>query len=343
MKNIVRKPTIPLILAESFLSAISLSAQGPSSDNPPPLPTPTLRVTTNVVNVYAVVRDKQKRLIPSLKREDFVLEEDGQPQEIRYFSKETDTPLSLAVLIDTSPSQERTLHIEQENAKSFVREVVRPKDLAMILHFDLEAEMVHHLTADHGLLEGAIDELVISGYGRGESSAHFPMPGPFPCPTWNLGYTHPLDAVYMASKELGGEIGRKAILLIGDGVDIGSKVDVTTALEAAHKADAIIYCLTVLDDKLHTDFCRKRREYYHGLSLLRKLSDDTGGRVISVRRARDTAKSFQEIAEELRTQYFLGYSPSNPLRDGSFRQIRIQVRDRSCQVQARRGYYSVAE
>ena len=95
MKNIVRKPTIPLILAESFLSAISLSAQGPSSDNPPPQSTPTLRVTTNVVNVYAVVRDKQKRLIPSLKREDFVLEEDGGPQEIRYFSKETDTPLSL--------------------------------------------------------------------------------------------------------------------------------------------------------------------------------------------------------------------------------------------------------
>jgi VWFA-related protein len=304
-----------------------------------------------VVNVYAVVRDKNKRLVPSLKREDFELEEDDRPQEIHYFSRETDTPLSLAILIDTSPSQERTLRIEQENAKRFVREVVRPNDLAMVVHFDLEVETVHHLTADHDLLEGVIDEFAISGFGRGESTTTFPshgpfpgpLPGPFPSPTWNLGYTHLLDAVYLASKELRDEIGRKAVLLIGDGVDIGSKVDLNTALQAAHKADTMIYCLTVLDDKLHTDFCRKRREYYHGLALLRKLSEETGGRVISVRRARDTAKAFQEIGEELRTQYFLGYTPLNALHDGNFRKIRVQVHDQAYIVQARNGYYAPTE
>ena len=249
----MRETITSCIVAGILLVRFPLYGQQPTADTPRLQETPPLRVVTDVVNLYAVVRDQDGLLVRNLKREEFELQEENQPQDIRYFSRDVDTPLSLAILIDTSRSQEGTLRIEQENAKSFVREVVRPKDLAMVEHFDVEVEIDGHFTADPALLNSAIDGLVISGVGRGESKlspARGPFPGPFP--TFNLGYTHLLDAVCLAAKELSGEIGRRAILLIGDGVDIGSKADLNTALRAVQRSDTIVYCLTVLDEKLHT-------------------------------------------------------------------------------------------
>ncbi len=236
--------------------------------------------------------------------------------------------------MDTSPSQERVLGIEQEQAKSFVRQVLRPKDLAFLLHFDLEVEELQHLTNDQRLLARAIDETVING-----GQLAMPVPGTFPGA--ELGDTHLHDAVYLASKDvLKNEVGRKALILLGDGVDRGSSASLTMALEAAQKADVIIYSVAIVDRALHSDSCRKRREYYHGDSVLKKLSEETGGRVIEVSRARDTAEAFKEIGEELRTQYSLGYTPLNRRRDGSFRKIRVRVRSGDYRVQARRGYYA---
>jgi len=249
----MREAIASCIVVGILLIRFPLYGQQPTSDTPQLQETPSLKVVTDVVNLYAVVRDQDRRLVRNLKRQDFELQEENQRQDIRYFSSDVDTPLSLAILIDTSRSQEQTLRIEQENAKSFVHEVVRPQDLAMVEHFDVEIEIDWHWTADHGLLNSAIDGLEISGVGRGESAlspARIPFPGPFP--TFNLGYTHLLDALCLAAKELSGQIGRKAILLIGDGVDIGSKADVDTALQAVQGSDTIVYCLTVLDDKLHT-------------------------------------------------------------------------------------------
>jgi len=289
----------------------------------------TLRVTTNVVNVYAVVKEKKNRPVSDLKREDFELTEDNVPQEIRYFSRETDTPLTLGILVDTSPSQQRVLGIEQEEAKTFLGQVLRPKDLAFVLQFDVQVELLHDFTGSVGLLTRAIDEARINGGGRG------PMPGTIPNPDPCCTKLH--DAVYLAASELlKNEIGRKVVILLSDGEDRGSKVELKQALEAAQRSDVIVYSIAVIDRAAYWG----QAMGFHGDSVLNKYADDTGGRVIEVRNARDTSAAFQGIAEELRTQYLLGYTPSNTQHDGSFRKIRVKVRDRDYKIQARRGYYA---
>jgi VWFA-related protein len=299
-----------------------------SQENPPLTSGQTLRVSTEVVNVYAIVRDK-KRLIPNLNREDFELSEDKVPQEIRYFSRESDTPLTLGIMIDTSPSQERVLGIEQEQAKAFLRQVVRPKDLVFVLHFDLEVELLQDFTSNVGLLARAIDETVINGGGQGV------MPGPFP--NTSVGGTHLYDAVYLAANDLmKHEVGRKVLILLTDGEDQGSKVRLDAALDGAQRADVIIYSVAITDRAFYWGHVMG----FRGDSVLTKLSRDTGGRVIQVSRARDTGAAFQQIADELRTQYLLGYTPSNVRHDGSYRKIEVKVRGHNYKVQARRGYYA---
>jgi VWFA-related protein len=295
----------------------------------PPMAGGTLKVSTNVVNVYAVVKDKKGHLIPNLQKQDFELLEEKVPQEIRYFSRETDTPLTLGILVDTSPSQQGVLSVEKEEGKNFLRQVLRPKDMAFVIHFDLEVELLQDFTADFRLLARAIDETVINGGGHGVL--------PSPLPTSNIGGTHLYDAIYLASTELlKNEVGRKVLIQLTDGEDQGSKVKLETALEAAQKSDVIIYSVAITD----------RRFYmfggfgYHGDSVLKKLSEETGGHVIEVQRAHDTAAAFQEIADELRTQYLLGYTPTPTQQQGSFRRIHVQVRNSDYKVQARRGYYA---
>ncbi len=326
-----------------------------------PLAAPTIKARTEVVNVYAVVRDKKGRLIPNLQREDFVLTEDDTREGIRYFSREADTPLALGILIDSSPWQERVLSIEQEQARAFVRQVVRPRDLAFVLEFNVEAELLQNLTADIARLESGIEAASVRGNPGGPLPLPLPLPPTFPprlplprpgasgeepggsspCNSWSRRDSCLYDAVNMAAnRQLKGEVGRKALLVLGDGVDDGSRATFEEALEAAHRSDVMIYSIAVVDRRFHTDFCRGRRECYHGASVLKKLSEETGGRVIEVSRARDTAAAFQEIAEELRTQYFLGYTPTNRRLDGSYRKIRVQARGGDYKVQARRGYYA---
>ena len=302
----------------------------PAANQESALPTAnqTLRVSTEVVNVYAIVRDK-KRPVVDLNRDDFELTEDDVIQQIRYFSRETDTPLTLGILIDTSPSQERVLGVEQEEAKRFLGQVLRPRDLAFVLHFDLEVELIRDFTGNVSLLARAIDETVIRSAPSG--------PLPSPLPTSRVGGTHLYDAVYLAARELmKNEVGRKVLIVLSDGEDQGSTVKLTAALEAAHKADVIIYCIAVIDRAFYWG----RVMGFSGDSVLSKLSGETGGRVIEVKRARDTGAAFQEVADELRTQYLLGYTSANTRRDGSFRKIRVKVRDRDYKIQARRGYYA---
>ena len=303
-----------------------------SPQEQPPAPDTTLKVTTNVVNVYAAVRDKRGRLIPNLNQQDFTLVEDNVPQQIRYFARETDTPLTIGLLIDTSVSQRTVLPLEQQEAKAFLREVMRPKDLAFILHFDLEVELLRDLTANQKLLASAIDEVVINGGGHGPTPGSNPGPG--------IGGTHLFDAVYLAANDLmKNEIGRKVLILLTDGEDQGSRLKVNEALEAAQKADIIMYSVDIVD----RSFYGGRGMGFSGDSVLKKLSDESGGRVIRVsNKAGETALAFEELARELRTQYSLGYTPTNEKRDGSFRKIRVQVQSGDYKVQARRGYYAPA-
>jgi VWFA-related protein len=255
------------------------------------------------------------------------------PQEIRYFSRETDTPLTMGIMVDTSPSQGRVLGIEQEQADAFLHQVMRPKDLAFVLHFDVDVELLQDFTADQKLLAHAIDQTVINGGGHGV------MPGPFPTSDAG-GATHLYDAVYLASNELlRNEVGRKVLILLTDGEDQGSNVKIETALEAAQKSDVINYAVNIVD----RPFYGIRSIGFSGDSVLRKLSEDTGGRVLQVNKTKDTAAAFQEIANELRTQYLIGYTPTNTKHNGAFRKIRVQVHNSDYKVQARRGYYAPTE
>jgi VWFA-related protein len=290
----------------------------------------TLKVTTEVVNVYAVVREKNGRLIPDLNKDDFLLEEDQTPQVIRYFSREADTPLTMGILVDTSPSQGRVLVVEQSEAEAFLRDVLRPKDLTFVLHFDVEVELLQDFTSDLHLLDKAIDETEINGGGVR------PTPGTFPSGD-SGGATHLYDAVYLSARELlKNEVGRKVLILLTDGEDQGSKVRLDAALEAAQKADLIIYSIDISD----RGFYYGRGLSYGGESVLRKLSDQTGGRVIEAKSQKDTSAAFQQIANELRTQYLLGYTPTNTKLDGTFRKIEVKVRNGDAKVNARRGYYA---
>jgi len=311
--------------------AVVVAAQAVGQEqNPPPSSTPTLKVSINVVNVYAVVRDKKRHLIPNLNKDDFALEEEKEPQTVLYFSRETDTPLTLGMLIDTSPSQQRVLSLEKQEGAAFLRQVLRPKDLAFVIHFDAEVELLQDFTADLHLLAHALDETQINGGGRG------PLPGPFPTSDAPC-CTDLYDAVYLASNELmKNEIGRKVLILLTDGEDEGSKVKLDTALAAAQRSDVIIYSIDISDRM----FYRMAGMGFSGDSVLKKLSEETGGRVINVGKPGETAAAFQQIAEELRTQYLLGYTSTNKKRDGSFRKIHVQVRNEDYKVQARRGYYA---
>ena len=184
--------------------------------------------------MYAVVRQKSGRLLPDLNKDDFDLEEDKEPQVIKYFSRETDTPLTMGILVDTSPSQGRVLDVEKAQAKAFLQQILRPKDLVYILHFDVDVELLQDFTADLRLLDKAIDENVINGGGGG------PTPGPFPTSS-SGGATHLYDAVWLSSRDLlKNEVGRKVLILLTDGEDQGSKVKLDQALEAAQKSDVII-------------------------------------------------------------------------------------------------------
>lgn len=320
----VRRVAAPCVVF--ILAAVTL-ARG-QQETPPGESATTLKVSTEVVNVLAIVKDKKGRLIPNLNKEDFQLTEDGTPQEIRYFSRETDTPLTLGILVDTSGSEQRMLPVEQEAAKTFVGQVIRPKDLAFVIHFDLYVELLQNLTSDPARLERAIDATQINTGGGGA------LPGTFP--GMSPGGTHLYDAVYLAAHDmLRNEIGRKVLIVLSDGDDQGSKVSLETTLEAAQKSDVIIYAVAVID----RDF-RGGGMGVGGESVLKKLSEQTGGGLIRASRRQDVAEAFAEIADELHTQYLLGYSPSNTRRDSSLRKIRVKVRGDQYKIQARRGYYA---
>ena len=321
---------LSLPIAFLFLGTLPASAQKQTT---PPAVGGTLKVTTQVVNVYAVVRTKKHRLVPNLNKEDFELEEDGVPQDIRYFSRETDTPLTLGIMIDTSPSQIQVLDAEKSEAKAFLQQVLRPKDLAFVLHFDVQVELLQDFTASLRLLDSAIDGTQING------GAHGVLPSPLPTGD-SGGATHLYDAVYLASHELlKNEIGRKVLILLTDGEDQGSMEKLDQALEAAQKADVMIYSIAIVDRQ----FYWVHDMGFSGDSVLKKLSEETGGTVIRVNRMKDTSAAFQEIADELRTQYLLGYTPTNTKADGSFRKIQVRVQHGNYKVQARRGYYAATD
>ena len=290
-----------------------------------------ISVDVEVVNILATVRDKKGHLVTDLGKDDFILEEDGTRQEIRYFARQSDLPLTIGLLVDTSVSQQRLIHDEQRAAGQFFSQVIRlKKDLAFLISFDVDVELLQDLTASQRLLENALGELQVQGAGGG---IH---PGPVPGQGRAVG-TAMYDAVFLAADEMmRRQVGRKAIVLISDGLDYGSRVSRDQAIEASHKSDVAVYGIRYYD----------RGFYYRGggfggggSGALKKMARETGGNVFEVSRKRPLQKIFDEIQQELRSQYSIGFTPGGDSGRGGLRKIELKTRRKGLKVQARGGYY----
>jgi len=284
-----------------------------------------LTAATTVVNVFATVRDHHNEIVTDLTKDDFKIYEDGVEQKVSYFSKEVNLPITLALLMDTSYSMHNTLVAEQDAASRFVREVLRKKDEALVMTFDTDINLLADFSEDPSVLDRAIRRATINvdASGIGGTGGTIPSQG---------GGTDLYDAVYLAcNDELAHEAGRKAIVLLTDAEDTGSKVSLGQAVEAAQRADSVIHVILIIDP-------RETEGYGPGVAM--RMTSDTGGRVINVRHGNDLEKAFDEISTELRSQYVLGYYPLNPKHDGTFRRIKVDVHRPDMKILARKGYYA---
>lgn len=294
----------------------------------------TFKAQVNVVNLFFNVKDKHGMLIPNLTKGDFQVFEDGKPQALKYFSAESNQPLTLGILIDTSASQSRVLEIEQESCAEFLRAVLNQKDLAFVINFDVDVNLDQDFTSNVRELTRALNKMQInSGMGGGP-----PGLGGGPIPSVPRG-TLLYDAIYLgADEKLKTEVGRKAMIIFTDGEDQGSRLQIQEAIEAAQKADAICYVILIADRGFYGGFG------YSGDSDMKKLAEQTGGRVIEVgNNEKKLKQAFDQIQNELRSQYNIGYTPSNNKLDGSYRKIQIHTNNGDYKVQARQGYYAIAK
>jgi len=290
---------------------------------------PVFRKNVTVVSVLFNVKDKHNALVPNLAKEQFELFEEGKPQTIKYFSAESDLPLTLGLMIDSSLSMQRMLPEEKIVAGSFLQKVITAKDLAFVVSFDISVDLLQDLTSDMRLLRKGLDKARINTNTAG--MAPMGTPGPVPTARQNQG-TLLFDAVYLGADEvLGKQTGRKAMVILTDGDDVGSRLKLRDAIEAAQKADVVTYVLLISDP-----------QYPSNYGDMNKLSEQTGGRIIVVNHPDKLDKAFAEIAAELRSQYSLGYSSTDTRNDGRYRRLEVKSKD-GYKIQARKGYYAPAE
>ena len=358
-----------LLLANQRLG----SQQAAGSQQPP-----AIAVKVKVVNVLATVRTKHGEIVRGLTRNDFTLEEDGRPQEIRYFSHETDLPLTLGLLVDTSMSQRRVLGQERSASSTFLDQVLRvDKDQAFVIHFDREVELLQDFTSSRQKLQAALDLLQTPQRKEEESGS---SPDSYPGSGRGGGGrngagrggagTLLYDAVYLASKNLmSKQQGRKALIVLSDGVDHGSKETLASAIEAAQRADTLVYSILFADEQ-----GRGGGSYGHsgmggmggmggrgggmgrhgggggsrypqetrpdGKKILERLAKETGGRLFEVSSKHSIEETYDRIQEELRNQYSLGYTPDRPNAEPGYHKITLTTTKKDLIVQARDGYYA---
>jgi len=296
--------------------------------------TETLKINVNVVQLFFNVKDKHGALIPNLTKGDFDIYEDGQKQTPKYFTPETNLPLTLGILIDSSGSQLHVLDMEKEVGGAFLKQVLTDKDLAYVLDFNVDASLVQDFTRDVQRLQKALNSVKINS---GVTMPTLPGAGGGPVPTASSPGTVLYDAVYLSAHDmLAKEVGRKAMILLTDGEDEGSRLKLRDAIEAAQKADSIVYVLLCAD----RGFYGSMSIGYGGEGEMKKLTEQTGGRVINVGNKFDKLReAFDQIAAELRSQYNIGYTPTNTKLDGGYRKLEIKNRQ-GYKIQARAGYYA---
>jgi VWFA-related protein len=337
---------LPVLIVSLFLIALPLqSQQGP-----------TISVDVKMVSMLATVRDKHGHIVNNLTKDDFVLEQDGHPQTITYFTRDSDLPLTLGLLVDTSMSQRRLLDQERDASHAFLDHVLRvDKDNAFLIHFDYEVELLQDLTSSRPKLEAALDQIGSpefsnssdSGSGGGGGGGHGSH-------GHSGGGTLLYDAIYLASNEITKkEQGRKALIVLTDGVDRGSKESLRDCIESAERADTLVYSILFADKEGygnqggygghmggggHHRYPEESRP--DGKKILEQISRETGGRFFEVSKKEPIDQIYNEIDEELRNQYALGYTPDKPDATPGYHKIHLVTKQKELAIQTREGYYA---
>ncbi|MGA8030737.1 MAG: VWA domain-containing protein [Bryobacteraceae bacterium] len=352
-----------LVSAVSLLPAARLIL-GQSSQQ-----TPTYSANVKVVNVFATVRDKEGHIVRDLTKDDFTLEEDGRPQTIRYFAQQSDLPLTLGLLVDTSGSERRMLGTERDASHTFLEQVLRPdKDKAFLIHFDHEVELLQDLTSSRERLEKALELINKPEWGNGGNSQSgggnsggYGRQGGYGHRGGGGGTTF-YDAVYLASDDLmKNQTGRKALIMLTDGEDTASKVSLQEAIDSAQRADTLAYSVRIADEEQgfgggfpgggmgrHGGMGRggggrgPAMNRPDGKKILQQISKETGGSYFEVSKKKPVDEIYSQIEEELRNQYSIGYSSDKPDSEAGFRKIQLTAKKKGLNVQAREGYYPAA-
>jgi VWFA-related protein len=317
-----------------------------------------ITLDVNAVNLLATVRDKHGNNIRNLTGNDFVLEQDGKPQTITYFVKESDLPLTLGLLVDTSMSQRRVLDQELSASRSFLDHVLREdKDKAFVINFDREVELDQELTSSRHKLEVAIDQIQSPQFSQSGAGGH--SGGGHGSHGRGGGGTLLYDAVFLASDELmKKQQGRKALIILTDGVDHGSKETLEEAIETAQRADTLIYCILFADKEGYGSgggfggphmggmggrgggYPRRTEESHpDGKKVLEQMSKATGGRFFEVSKKEPIDKIYAAIDEDLRNQYSLGYTPDKSDTGVGYHKLHLSVKQKDLIVQTRDGFY----
>jgi|SRR5580704_207401 Ca-activated chloride channel family protein len=322
------------ILSASLVHAQQTPAPPPpqQTDQNPQVPEPkqqgpSIVVPTTMVRLVATVMDRHHGFVTDLNQKDFSVMEDGQAQDIRYFTRETDLPLRIGLLLDTSNSIRPRLQFEQDAAVDFLTSVVRRnKDMAFLMTFDNEPEVIQDFTGDLSFLVDAI---------------HKQRAG---------GGTALNDAIFLASQRLQNaplpkgpnQDVRRVLVVISDGDDNLSDHAISEALESAIRAEVSIYSVSTNTDWLAVDDQTKPQKYHldPGDKVLQQFADESGGRVFFPYKIDDLAQSFLDIGIELRSQYFIAYSPTNSALNGAYRKIQVDTDHKGLIVRTRKGYYA---
>jgi len=370
---------VPYLSAQQSAAPAPASAQTPTTARTPAPSSSvsTLSVDARLVNLPVVVRDKKGALIQNLTKADFVLQVDGKPQAIRYFDKDTDLPLTVGLLVDTSLSQRKVLDAERTASSTFIDQMLTtPKDQAFIAQFAHQTELLQDLTPSRPLLQAALKEIDTpsDSDSTDSGSGH------------RHGGTTLYDALFLTSDEIMSKrTGRKAIIILSDGVDSGSRENLVKSIETAQRADTIIYAIYFKGEEAHpvnNNQQRSRGGYpgggypgggypgggypgggypggrggypggnnpgnntptgprTDGKKILERMAQETGGRFFEVKKNEDVAQIYNQIAEELRSQYRLGYTPSQDASADGYHQVDLTVHQKGLLVQTRDGYYS---
>ena len=318
-------PSMHKLLMQCVTATVAVILAIPAMPQEPAGQAPVIKSQVSLVNLFATVRDKNKRIVPTLKQEDFRVSEDNQDQKIAFFSREVALPITLALLLDTSGSEQDMLSAIQDAGSRFIARVIRQGDEALVMSFDSNVDLLSDFTDQHGQLERAIRKSRINVPDQGTIAGN-----PGPIGSRQITGTALYDAIYLACGEkLASEAGRKAIVIVTDAEDTGSKVRLEEAIEAAQRTDTVIHILLVVDPR-----------FGGNPGVAHKLAEETGGRMISVRSEKKLMEAFDEISEELRSQYTLGYYPSNSAQDGKFRKVKVETTEHDLKVLARKGYYA---